>query len=124
MTDPTPTRPGELGRHEAHKIAEATLATARDEFEFRLKTLRSLDRLEIAVNGLHAALEEHKGDDARQLQQIRDKLGGVSSSVDDNEREFSKYDGIKIGIGFAATFFLAVGAAVWTIFTFFASNKP
>lgn len=123
MTGPD-TNHGEIGRAEAKKIAEATLAAANNELEFRLTMLNGQNRLELMLQSLTEKVGLHEREDERRFNSLESRLGGVSSSVGRGEREFSKYDGIKIGIGFAATFFLAVGTAVWAVFTFFVSNKP
>lgn len=57
-------------------------------------------------------------------QKVEEKSGAANSSIQAGEVKFSKLDGIKVGIGIAASFFLALGGAIWAVFTFFSGKHP
>ncbi len=69
------TKPGELSRQEARKIAEevAALTQGQTEQEFRIEVLVSLRELQIHVKNLQEKAEEYKA-----------KMSSVTQSIDDN----------------------------------------
>lgn len=106
------TGPGELAR------------LVKDEEAFRFYVVQKLAKIE-------ANQESHEREDARRFSEGNDRMDeiearavGVSSSVAIGEKQFSKLDGMKIGVGLATTFFLALGGAIWAVFTFFSGKSP
>lgn len=93
MSDSPITRPGEISR------------IARSDYEFRVFMITS-------VTEMKSTLLAHQEEDNRRFSGIESRLGMISGSVRSGEKEFSKLDGMKIGILGTAGFFLGVGALV------------
>lgn len=96
----------------------------KDEQAFRLYVVSKLATI-VANQESHEKEDERRFDEGNErMEAIETRAAGVSSSVNAGERQFSKIDGVKIGIGMATAFFLAVGGAIWALFTFFAGKQP
>jgi hypothetical protein len=105
MTDQT--RPPELVR------------IAKDEYEFRLTVLEEITESRMWRRSHEKSDDERHAFVISDLADLKSRSGNVSSRVGESEKELSKYDGIKIGLGIAASIFLVIGGALWAIFTYF-----
>lgn len=104
MTSENTTRPGELGRLDAKKIAEeiALLKIAENEREYREHVLVTLARMEVKQDNLQTSFSEHvKQDDQR--------FGSVTQKIGDNSSWINK------GIGMAILLVSMVGFMMWLI---------
>lgn len=89
---------------------------AQDEIRFRVEVLTGIQRIESKLN-------QHSDEDERRFEELESRLTMVNSSVFNGEKTFSKYDGIKIGIGIAVGFFLLVaGLVAWLLQ--YLGNRP
>ncbi len=96
----------------------------RDEEAFRLYVVSKLATI-IANQDAHEREDARRFDEGNdRMDAIESKAARVSSSVATGERQFSKIDGMKIGVGAATAFFLAVGGAIWAVFTYFSGKQP
>jgi hypothetical protein len=79
------TRPGELSRAEAQRIAQETAALLKivdNEREYREHVLVTLARLEVKSDNLHSAFESHVADDDRRFEKVTQGIGTTSSQLD------------------------------------------
>lgn len=102
MTD---TRPGELSRIEAQRIAEQTaalLAKADNEREYREHVLTSLVRMETKLDSLQSSFKDHVEHDEQ-------RFGSVNQKIGDNSSWINK------GIGMIGLLVVMVGVIMWII---------
>jgi len=99
------TRPGELGRLDAQKIAQETAALlekAGDERKYREHVLVTLARMEVKQDALQEAFERHtEEDDSR--------FAGVTQKIGDNTSWINK------GIGMCVLLVAMVGVIMWLL---------
>jgi hypothetical protein len=73
------TRPGELGREAAQKIAQETAALLNDERAYREHVLVTLARMDVKLDNLAERLERHEEDDDRKFTAVTQSIGGSIS---------------------------------------------
>lgn len=99
------TRPGELGRLDAQKIAQETAALmkiADNERAYREHVLVTLARMEVKQDALQEAFERHTEEDDQ-------RFSSVTQRVTDNTSWINK------GIGMAALLVAMIGVIMWII---------
>lgn len=99
------TRPGEMGRLDAQKIAQETAALmkiAGDERGYREHVLVSLARLEVKFDGIQETLDAHIGQDEQ-------RFGSLTQKVGDNSSWINK------GIGMCVLLLAMIGVIMWII---------
>lgn len=99
------TRPGELSRLEAKKLAEemaAVIGLAADERKYREHVLTTLARMEVKVDNLKEMFDSHATEDDM-------RFGNVNQKIGDNSASISK------GVGIAAAIVAMMGLMMWII---------
>jgi Fe2+ transport system protein B len=102
MTD---TRPGEISRREAQRIAEETaslLKIADNEREYREHVLVTLARLEVKFDSMQESFEAH-------VKQDEDRHTTVTQNIRDNTSWINK------GLGMVALLVVMIGVIMWLI---------
>jgi hypothetical protein len=102
-----PTRPGELGRAEAQRIAYETAEILKristdDDRAYREHVLVTLARMEIKVDTLKESLETHIADDDK-------RFTGVNQNINANSSWINK------GVGITAAIVVMLGVFMWII---------
>jgi hypothetical protein len=101
----TDTRPSELSRSEAQRIAQETAALlkiADNEREYREHVLTSLVRMEVKLDALQESFKDHvKLDDSR--------FGTVNQRIASNTSWISK------GTGIIAAVVVMLGVIMWVV---------
>ncbi len=101
------TRPGELGKVEAQRIARETAAILRevstdDNQKYREHVLIALTRMEVKVDTMKEAFDSHIADDKQQFTT-------VSQAINNNSNWINK------GIGLTLALVSMFGAVMWII---------
>lgn len=99
------TRPGELSRQEAQRIAQETaslLRIADNEREYREHVLVQLARMEVKQDSLQDSFERHVDEDDRRFGNVTQKIGENSA-------------GIAKGVGVMAAVVVMLGVIMWFI---------
>lgn len=108
------TRPGELSRIEARRIAHETAAVLAEvnldnDREYRERILSSLVRLEVKHDSLKESIEDHKEAFERHIQEDRINFGNVTQNINENKNWINK------GIGIALAVVSMFGVIMWII---------
>lgn len=86
---------------------------------FRLYMVQKMERIDGRIELVVANQERHERDDERRFNQLELKVGGATSSADDNEKEIANATGISKGVLITCAlvaWFITTGIALAALF--------